>query len=110
MSMGNENETESPLFAPNVKLIFIGMLVFIKTVNITFVLGVLIVTRKLKKMRKINIFSEKKIIHLIMLVKVQEIKKLVTSDAVYKSDLQKLYPATKLPYYLQLSVKICKSL
>ena len=39
MSTVNENETESPLFVPNAKSIFIGMSVFTKTVKTMSVLG-----------------------------------------------------------------------
>jgi hypothetical protein len=49
MSMANESETELSPLAPNVKSTFTEMLVFMKTANITFVLGVLIVQTKSKK-------------------------------------------------------------
>jgi len=49
MSMVNENETELLPLVPNVKSIFTEMLVSMKTANTMFVLGVLIVQTKLKK-------------------------------------------------------------
>jgi hypothetical protein len=41
--MANKSKTELLLLAPNVKSIFIKILVFIKTANTIFVLGILIV-------------------------------------------------------------------
>ena len=49
MSMVNENETELLPLVPNVKSIFTEMLVSMKTANTMFVLGVLIVQTKSKK-------------------------------------------------------------